>query len=131
MTHTLNLVVYSAILTFAMLYAAALLRTRAWTPTGMKIAFGNRDNVSNISPLSFRADQTAQNTLEGFILFTALAITAHIAGVSTAQSQLGANLFFWARIAYIPVYLIGIVYLRTAIWMVSIVGLGMIATSLL
>ena len=131
MTHTLNLVVYSAILTFAMLVAAALLRTRAWTPAGMKIAFGNRNNVSNISPLSFRADQTAQNTLEGFMLFTALAITAHIAGVNVAQSELGANLFFWARIVYIPVYLIGIAYLRTAIWIVSIVGLGMIATSML
>ena len=94
MINTLNLIVYCAILTFVMLFAAAFLRTRAWTLSGMKVAFGNRDNVNNISPLAFRADQTAQNTLEGFILFAALAITAHIADVNSPQIELGANLFF-------------------------------------
>ena len=127
MTHTLHLVIYSAVLTWLMLYAAAILRTRAWSPAGLKIAVGNRDNVPPVSTLAFRADQTAQNTLEGFILFAPLVITAHLTGSTTAQTELGAAIFFWARVAYIPVYLIGIAYLRTAIWLVSIVGLGMIA----
>ena len=127
MTYSLHLVIYAAIMTWLMFIVAALLRTRAWTPAGLKIAFGNRDNVSQISPLAFRADQTAQNTLEGFILFAPLVITAHVAGLDNAQTALGAAFFFWARVAYVPVYLIGIAYLRTAIWLVSIVGLGMIA----
>ena len=131
MSYSLHLVIYAAILTWGMLYAAAILRTRAWSPTGLKIAFGNRDNVPNISPLAFRADQTAQNTLEGFILFAPLVITAHVAGLSNAQTELGAAVFFWARVAYIPVYLIGIAYLRTAIWLVSIVSMGMIAWPML
>ena len=131
MSYSLHLVIYTAILTWLMLYAAAILRTRAWSPTGLKIAFGNRDNVPNISPLAFRADQTAQNTLEGFILFAPLVITAHVAGLSSAQTELGATVFFWARVAYIPTYLIGIAYLRTAIWLVSIVGLGIIAAPMI
>ena len=48
-----------------------------------------------------------------------------------AQTELGAAVFFRARVAYIPIYLIGIAYLRTAIWLVSIVGLGMIAWPML
>ena len=131
MTYSLHLVIYAAIMTWLMFIVAALLRTRAWTPAGVKIAFGNRDNVSQISPLSFRADQTAQNTLEGFILFAPLVITAHVAGLDHAQTASGAALFFWARMAYVPVYLIGIAYLRSAIWVVSMVGLGMIAAPML
>ena len=53
MSDALHLVIYSAVLSWLMLYAAAILRTRAWSPTGLKIAFGNRDNVSL---LAFRAD---------------------------------------------------------------------------
>lgn len=47
------------------------------------------------------------------------------------QTEFGAALFFWARVAYIPTYLMGIAYLRTAIWIVSIVGLGIIATPMI
>ncbi len=72
MSASLHYVVYSAILTWLMLFAAAIIRTRAWTPSGLKIAFGNRQDTLPPSPLAFRADQTAQNTFEGLVLFAAL-----------------------------------------------------------
>ena len=59
-----------------------------------------------------------------------LVSTAHLAEVNNAQTEFGAGLFFWARVAYIPIYLIGVAYLRTAVWLVSVVGLGMIAAPL-
>ena len=37
----------------------------------------------------------------------------------------------WARVVYLPVYLLGITYLRSAIWGVGIVGLGMMLLALL
>jgi uncharacterized MAPEG superfamily protein len=40
-------------------------------------------------------------------------------------------MFFWARIAYIPVYYAGIAYLRTAVWVVSIVGLAFMVGAIL
>ena len=40
--------------------------------------------------------------------------------------RLGATIFFWARLVYWPVYLAGIVYLRTLIWFVSLFGLFLI-----
>ncbi|MEO7935944.1 MAG: MAPEG family protein, partial [Dokdonella sp.] len=39
---------------------------------------------------------------------------------------LGAQLYFWARLAYLPTYAAGIPYLRTVIWGVAIVGLAMV-----
>ena len=38
------------------------------------------------------------------------------------MTVLGAQLFFWARLAYAVVYLAGIAWLRTAVWAVSMVG---------
>ena len=52
-------------------------------------------------------------------------LAATIAG-KAPQAAFGATIFFWARLVYWPVYLAGIVYLRTAIWGVSIIGLILI-----
>ena len=46
-------------------------------------------------------------------------------------SPAGATLFFWSRVLFIPVYYAGIVYLRTAVWLASIVGLAMMIIGLL
>jgi len=45
MTQLLSLVVYMAIVTWASLLAASLIRAEGWTIPGMKIAMGNRDDV--------------------------------------------------------------------------------------
>ena len=121
----------SAILTFIMLLVASLLRARAWTPRGMGVAFGNRDDLPEPTPLSGRADRAAKNMLEGMLLFVAVMLAAQMAGVAGPRVALGAQLFFWARLVYFPVYLAGIAYIRTAVWAVSIIGLGVIISALL
>lgn len=123
MNSLLTLVVYMTVITWLTLIAASMIRTRSWTPQGMLLAFGNRDNLPEPSPLAGRAERTARNTMENFVLFTALALTAQVAGVATEWVLFGAQLFFWSRLAYIPIYLAGITFLRTAVWAVSIVGL--------
>ncbi len=39
----------------------------------------------------------------------------------------GSNATIWilARIVYLPIYLLGIIYVRTAVWVISIIGLLM------
>ena len=125
MTHTLALVIYMAILTWLTLLVASLIRVKGWTPSGTMIALGNRENLPTATPFAGRAERTARNTLENFVLFAAIALVAHAAGANSAKVATGADIFFWARVVYIPVYYAGIAYLRTAIWVVSIVGLGM------
>ena len=126
MTKTLTLVAYMALLTWIMLLVASLVRARAWRLEGMLVAVGNRDNLPALTPFAGRAERTARNTLESLVLFAALALTAHVAGTVNSQVELGAQVFFWARVLYIPIYLAGITYVRTAVWLVSIAGLGMI-----
>ena len=52
-------------------------------------------------------------------------LAAHLAG-KAAQAATGATIFFWARLIFWPVYLAGIVYLRTAVWFVGVIGLILI-----
>ena len=131
MTTTLTLVIYMAILTWLVVLVASLVRVKGWTPSGTMIALGNRDKLPEATPFAGRAERAARNTLENFVLFAAIALVAHAAGATSPRIATGAQIFFWARVLYVPVYCAGITYLRTAIWVVSIVGLGMMISGIL
>ncbi len=130
MSSTLTLVIYMAAITWLALLTSSLIRAKGWTIPGMAIAMGNRDNVPESTPLAARADRAARNTVEGFVLFAAIALVAHVAGVSSPRVALGAEIFFWSRVLYIPIYYAGIPYLRTIVWTVGIFGLAMMISAL-
>jgi uncharacterized MAPEG superfamily protein len=125
MTPLLSIVVDMALLTWVTVLAASLIRAKGWTLPGFLAALGNRDNMPEPSALAGRATRTANNTLENFVLFSALAFVAHLSGSADPRILTGAILFFWARVVFIPVYYIGLPYVRTVIWGVSIVGMAM------
>jgi uncharacterized MAPEG superfamily protein len=54
-----------------------------------------------------------------------------VAGKTKAMTALGAQLFFWARLAYAIVYLAGVPWARTGVWLVSVIGLILIFAQLL
>ncbi len=126
MTKTLMIVAEMAAINWALLLAASLIRAKAWSPAGMKLALGNRDVVPQAEGFAARTDRTAKNMLENLVLFTALALVASIAGITDPHVELGARLFFWGRLAYIPVYMIGIPVARTGVWAISVIGMGLI-----
>ena len=124
MTPLLQIVLCMTVLTFVAIMLGAMLRNREWTLDGMKVGLSNRDNLPTATPMGARAERAAANTKESFILFVALALTAHLAGVGE-QALFGAQVFIVARLVYLPVYILGITYVRSAIWGVGIVGLAL------
>ena len=130
MTELLTLVVYMAVLTWLAVLFASQLRSKTWTIQGLMLAMSNRDQMPEATPLAGRADRAAHNTVDNFLLFAALALVAHVSGTASPRVLLGAEIFFWSRLLYIPVYYAGIMYLRTAIWTISIVGLGMMVSAM-
>ena len=68
MTEDLKWLLYSVILAWLMLLASSLFRARAWTPAGLLVAFGNRDNLAPATPMDGRADRAAKNMLESLLL---------------------------------------------------------------
>lgn len=131
MSTTLTLVLYMAIITLALTLVASLVRAQAWTPNGLMVAFGNREKLPEATPFAGRAERTARNTLDHFVLFAAIALAAHALSPANPQVLQGAQVFFIARMVYIPVYYLGLKFVRTAVWTVSIVGLGIMLAAVL
>ena len=128
MTPLLMLLVWSVALTFVQMLIAA---STAQMQVGIPRLLGNRDDMPKLTGLAGRAQRAHVNMLESLVLFAALVLVAHIAGKANATAVLGAQLFFWARVAYAVIYLAGIPMVRTAVWAVSIVGLVLIFLQLL
>ena len=100
--------------------------TGAFLQVGLPMLVGNRDNMPALAGWAGRADRAHHNMLENLVLFAALVLTASLSGKSNDTVVLGAQIFFWARLVYAGVYLIGIPWLRTGVWLVSMIGLVLI-----
>lgn len=124
----LLMLTYSAILAFVLVLIPATSRTLQY---GLLAAMGNRDTPMPLSAWAERADRTARNMYESLPVFAILVLVVHILATESPVTALGAQLFFWGRVAYAVVYITGIWWLRTAIWLVSVVGMGMLAYTLL
>lgn len=130
MTAMLDLIVYHTVLTFLAIMAGGFLRNREWTLEGVKVGLSNREDLPEPTPLGGRAERAARNSIEAIVLFTPLALTAHVSGQADA-ALLGAQIFFWARVVYLPVYWAGVPYLRSGVWMVGVAGLAMMLKPLI
>ncbi|MDA8732388.1 MAPEG family protein [Luminiphilus sp.] len=129
MTPLLEITVYFTILTFITVALGAVIRNREWTADGLTIGLGNRDNLKDPSPLGGRAERAAKNAIEASVFFVPLALVAHAAGLD-AEVLFGAQIAFWARVAYVPIYLAGIKVVRSLVWMVGAAGYVRMATEL-
>ena len=77
--------------------------------------------------LAGRAARASANFRETYPAFVALALAVVIAGDAAGWGLIGAWLWFVARLVYIPLYLAGIPYIRSVVWLVSLAGLAVMA----
>ena len=98
----------------------------AMMQVGLPALAGNREGLPEIKGWGGRAARAHRNMLENLVLFAALVLAAVVADRTNATTLLGAQIFLWARVAYVAVYVAGIPWLRTGVWAVSVVGLAMI-----
>ncbi|MBP3975017.1 MAPEG family protein [Pseudoxanthomonas spadix] len=99
---------------------------------GIKWNAGNRDTPAE--PLTgppARAQRASANFMETFPFFAAAVLAVIALERQSPQTALAAQLYFWARLAYLPVYVIGIPYLRTLVWLVSLWGILQLVWALL
>jgi len=119
---------WAVALTFAQMLVAV---SGATLQVGLLALAGNREGLAPCTGWAGRAYRAHHNMLENLVLFAALVLVAVISGKTNATTLLGAQLFFWARVAYAGIYLAGIPWLRTAAWLVSVIGLVLIFLQLL
>ncbi|HEY8249697.1 MAG TPA: MAPEG family protein [Burkholderiales bacterium] len=119
---------WAVALTFAQMLVAV---GGATLQVGLPMLAGNREGLAPCTGWAGRAQRAHHNMLENLVLLAALVLMAVVSGKTNAMTLLGAQLFFWARLAYAFVYLAGIPWLRTAVWLVSVIGLLLIFVQLL
>ena len=94
--------------------------------TGNAWSVGPRDEELKPAALAGRADRAYRNLLESLPVFAIAVLIVESTGAGDFWTALGAQIFFWARVAFVPAYLSGLPWVRTLIWNASMVGLVMI-----
>jgi len=124
----LTLLVWSIVLSIVHMAIAvqALVSTK-----GLMAAIGNRENLPELPGWAGRAVRANRNMAENLALFAAAVLIAAVVGKSNSMTILGAQLFFWGRIAYAVCYLGGFKWLRTLSWVASIAGVVLILWQLM
>ena len=128
MSPDLKYLLFSVILTFVQVVIAAALANQV---VGLPTLAGNREGLGELPGMAGRAKRAHLNMVENLVLFAALVLIAAVGGKANAMTAMGAMIFFWARLGYAIVYLIGIPWLRTVLWAASVVGMAIIAWQLL
>jgi uncharacterized MAPEG superfamily protein len=119
MSVELRLLAYSVVLLFVLILVQANAAVKA---QGGKVLAGNRDNLAPPTAFEGRTRRTLYNHIEAMALFAPLVLIAAVSNISNDMTVLGARLFFYSRVAFALVYLIGIPYLRTLVWAVGVAG---------
>jgi uncharacterized MAPEG superfamily protein len=125
----LTILAFSVLLLFVHIGLQGMLATRergsAWNA-------GPRDGeMPPLGPLAGRAERALSNFNETYPAFIAAVLTVVVAGRTGGWSELGVWLWLIARIAYIPLYLGGVPYIRSLLWLVSVAGIVLVLAELL
>ena len=125
----LKMLLYSVILGIVQLLTASLLST---LQRGVKWNISSRDQKApELTGVAARMDRAFKNFMETFPFFVAAILMVQLTQMQSSNSMLGAQLYFWARLLYIPIYAAGITMVRTLVWAVSFIGLMMVLFSLI
>lgn len=121
MSIELQMLVWSTVLGLAHVLVGATLSTQQ---RGLAWNAGARDGTAKpLAGIAARVDRALHNFLETFPFFVVAVLVVTLTQRNSAATVLGAQLYFWARLVYVPVYASGIPYLRSVVWGVSLVGL--------
>ena len=85
-----------------------------------------RDPDFYSEPLRARALGAHHNGIETFPFFAVAVLMVVALGRTNAHTALGAQLYLWGRVAYVPLYAAGLPWVRTVAWAVSLAGILLI-----
>jgi uncharacterized MAPEG superfamily protein len=90
---------------------------------GLTYAQTARDAPGPEGALLGRAERALRNFNETYVPFVVLLLIAHLADRSDPLVFWGAVIWFVMRLAYLPLYLLGVFAARSLVWFVSAIGL--------
>jgi uncharacterized MAPEG superfamily protein len=97
------------------------------------VATGQYTTLQHARPLSgigARVERAFTNYMQTFPFFAAAILLAHVAGRHSSLTIVGANMYFWARLVYVPLYAAGIPIARTIAFLVALLGIAFVLLAL-
>jgi len=129
MTSELRMLALSIVL--GLVHIVLSSQAKSWQ-YGYRWTAGARDDpVPRLGPMAGRLERALQNFLETFPLFAAAVLMAHVANRHDAFTYWGAQLYFWARVGYLPLYAFAVPLIRSLIWNVAAAGICLILIALI
>ena len=125
----LRIAAFGALLLFIHIFVAIRFKTAQY---GRKWNVGARDEA--LAPANEMTGRTARaqaNFLETFPIAVVALIGVVVANRTSPTTALGGWIWLGARVVYLPLYMAGIRVVRTIVWAISMVGLGMVLWTLL
>ena len=97
---------------------------------GLRYAMSARDEKQSLQGVGARVERAFANYMQTFPFFAASVLTAHVAGRHNGLTVGGAALYFWCRLAYVPLYATGIPIVRTVGFLGGGGGIGRVLWAL-
>ncbi len=123
MTAELTLLFYSTVLLLVQVMIPA---SMALMKRGIPWGVSNREVSDEVSDIHGRCLRARNNMIENFLMFAAVVLIAHLAGITSENTILGAQLFFWGRVGHMLTYTVGITWVRTIAWLIALIGIILI-----
>lgn len=98
---------------------------------GLHRYVGSRDDLPPLGTIGGRSERAVRNLAESLPFFLAAAILTIALNRESDAGLLGAQIFFWARIAYLGLYLAAVPWIRSVTWTVAFSGVVVMAWPLL
>ena len=79
-----------------------------------------------VGTLAARMQRAFGNFRETFVYFAVAVLVVTALNKTGPHTALGAEIYFWARLLYVPIYAAGVAFVRTLVWTASVVGIVML-----
>jgi uncharacterized MAPEG superfamily protein len=129
MTIELRMLAFSIILGFVHIVLSS--HAASWQYGYRWTASARDERRAPLVDVAGRLQRALNNFSETFPYFAAAVLMAHVVGQHSTLTIWGAHLYFWARVAYLPLYAFGIPLARSLVWNVAAVGIACILVALL
>ena len=97
---------------------------------GLRYGMSPRDENKPLTGIGARLQRAFANYMQTFPFFAGAVLVAHVAGRHGWLTVVGAQLYFWARLVYVPLYAAGVPIFRTVAFVISVIGIILILISL-
>jgi uncharacterized MAPEG superfamily protein len=128
MTTELLMLALSVVLGFVHIIVSAIATTHQY---GSKWNLSTRDDpMPPLHGIAGRLQRAQHNFLETFPLFAVAVLIADATNRHGWMAIWGSQLYFYARVLYLPLYAAGIPVVRTLVWTVATLGVAMVLLAL-